>query len=172
MSDQAYSGVEGAYLVRTVTAEVVAECPFSIAQDYATDYFRLAVSGQEEAEIRVPLPFLPTFLHRRVGLRFGIRADETEPGRTHDELRVTWSTGTRLLPDFHGTVRLRIAGSGTRIIVDGGYHLPFGPLGYLFDRLIGAYIARASVRDLAQRIAVYLEEREHDWRARVNSPRE
>lgn len=164
-------GAEDAYLVRTVAAEALAACPFSIAQEYASDYFRRAESDHEEAEIRVPILFLPTFFRRRVGLTFGIHADDTEAGRTHDEIRVRWSTGTPLLPDFHGTVRMRIAGLATRILVDGGYHPPFGVLGYLFDWLIGAYIARASVSDLSHRIAAYLEEREQDWLVRANSLR-
>ncbi len=67
---------------------------------------------------------------------------------------------------------MRIAGSATRILVDGGYHPPFGVFGYLFDRLIGAYIARASVRDLSHRIAAYLEKREQDWLVRANRARE
>jgi len=162
-------GNEDANLVRSVTAEALAACPFSIAQEYASAYFRRAESGHQEAEIRVPILFLPALLRRRVGLTFGIHADDTEHGRTHDEIRVRWSTGTPLLPDFHGTVRMRIAGLATRILVDGGYHPPFGTFGYLFDWLIGAYIARASVGDLSHRIAAYLEERELDWRVRATS---
>ena len=166
MSDHA----EVVHGLRTVTAESLAACPFSIAQEYASDYFRRAEAGHEEAEIRLPILFLPEFLRRHVGLTFGIHADDTDGGRTHDEIRLRWSTGTPFLPDFHGTVRLRIAGSATRVLVDGGYHAPLGAFGRLFDRLIGAYIARASVNDLSQRIAEYLERREHEWRARLTSP--
>jgi hypothetical protein len=155
---------------RAVTAEVLASCPFSIAQEYASDYFRRAEAGQAEAEIRVPVRFLPTVIRRRVELRFGIHSDGTEAGRAHDEIRVRWSSGTWLLPEFHGTVRLRISGLGTRVLVDGSYHAPFGVSGRIFDSLVGAYIARASVSDLAHRIAVYLEEREKEWRARVAIP--
>jgi hypothetical protein len=155
---------------RTVTAEMTASCPFSIAQEYASDYFRSAESGHEEAEIRVPIRFLPTVIRRRVQLRFGIHSDGTEAGRTHDEIRVRWSSGTWLLPEFHGTVRLRIAGLATRVLVDGSYHAPFGVIGRVFDNLVGAHISRASVSDLAHRIAVYLEEREKEWRSRVPIP--
>jgi hypothetical protein len=158
------------YPARKVSAEVLAVCPFSIAQNYASDYFRSAASGHEEAEIRVPIRFLPTVIQRRVALRFGIHSDGTEPGRTHDEIRVRWSSGTWLLPEFHGIVRLRIAGTATRVLVDGSYHAPFGAIGRVFDSLVGEYIARASVGDLAHRIAVYLEEREIEWRARLPIP--
>jgi hypothetical protein len=158
------------FQVRTVAAEALAACPFSIAQEYAADYFRRAETGHAEAEIRVPIFFMTTILRRRVGLTFGIHSDSTEAGRTHDEIRVRWSTGTPLLPDFHGTVRLRIAGLGTRVLVDGGYHAPFGLFGRLFDWCIGAYIARTSVSDLSHRVATHLEGREQEWRARVTRP--
>jgi hypothetical protein len=155
---------------RNVSADVLAACPFSIAQEYAEDYFRSAEAGHNEAEIRVPIRFLPTVIRRRVELRFGIHSDGTDGGRTHDEIRVRWSSGTWLLPAFHGTVRLRISGSATRVMVDGSYHAPFGVIGRVFDSLVGGYIARASVTDLAHRIAVYLEEREIEWRARLPIP--
>lgn len=71
--------------------------------------------------------------------------------------------GRPLLPHFHGTVRFRIAGSATRVLVEGSYRPPFGSLGRLFDHLVGCHIARASVRDLARRLADYLEARERDW---------
>ena len=157
-------------LAREVSADVLAVCPFSIAQEYAADYFRSAESGNDKAEIRVPIRFLPTFIRRRVTLRFGIHADGAEAGRTHDEIRVRWSSGTWLLPEFHGTVRLRIAGPATRVLIDGSYRAPLGVMGRVFDSLVGARIARASVDDLAHRIALYLEERERVWRARISLP--
>jgi hypothetical protein len=155
---------------RKVTAEVFATCPFSIAEEYASDYFRNAASGHPEAEIRVPIRFLPTVIRRRVEFRFGIHSDGTEPGRAHEEIRVRWSSGTWLLPAFHGTVRLRISGLGTRVLVEGSYHPPFGVIGRLFDDVVGTHIARASVSDLAHRVALYLEEREKIWRARLAVP--
>lgn len=153
---------------RTVMAEAHAACPFSIAQEYASDYLRRAETGHEEAEIRVPLRLLHWLLRRRVGLTFGIRPDAAEAGRGHDEIRVRWSAGTAFLPDFHGTVRLRIAGIATRVLVDGSYTAPLGPLGRLFDGVLGTHMARASVCDLSSRIASYLEAREKDWRARIS----
>src|SRR5471030_107103 len=110
-----YSLSEGASTARKVSAEVLAACPFSIAQEYATNYFQNAESGHDDAEIRVPICFLPNVIRRRVELRFGIHSDGTEIGRAHDEIRVRWSSGTLLLPAFHGTVRLRISGLETSV---------------------------------------------------------
>jgi hypothetical protein len=105
-----------------------------------------------------------------MAVTFGLHLDILEAGRTHDEIHVRWAAGTPLLPDFRLTVRLRIAGSGTRVLVEGAYRAPFGRLGRLFDQLVGWHIARMSVRDFTRRIASSLEARERDWGARVGSP--
>jgi len=156
-------------MVRTISTEALAACPFSIAEAYALAYFRLAESGSAEADIHAPLRFIPVVLRRRVGLTFAAHADGAETGRMHDELRVHWSGRTPLLPDFHGIVRLRISGLQTRVLVEGSYEAPFGTLGRLFDELGGKHIALASLRDLADRLAAYLELRERVWRSDLAS---
>jgi hypothetical protein len=105
-----------------------------------------------------------------MAVTFGLHLDILEAGRTHDEIRVRWVSGTPLLPEFRGTVRLRIAGSGTLVLVEGSYRVSFDGLGRLFDQLVGSHIARMSVRDFTRRIASSLEARERVWRARVGSP--
>jgi hypothetical protein len=155
---------------RVIRAEALAACPFSIAHDYATDYLRRAEAGHEEAEVRVPIRFLPTLVRHRVTVTFDLHLDVEEAGRTHAEIRLHWDSGTPLLPDFHGTVRFRIAGSGTLVLVNGSYRAPFGSPGRLFDHLIGRHIAWSSVRDLARRLAKYLETREEEWLTGVGEP--
>jgi hypothetical protein len=149
--------------LRTVSVAQVAVCPFSIAQEYAEDFLREA--EREHAFMRVPIRFLPPLVQHRVAMLFGVHYDEAEIGRKHDEIRLHWNAGTPFLPDFTGTVRFRIDGPNTRILVDGTYRAPFGIAGSVFDALIGGYLARASALDLAQRIAAYLERRQAAWRA-------
>jgi hypothetical protein len=152
---------------RAVTIEAYAACPFSIAQEYAVDYLRRAEAGEAEADVHVPVRFLPEFLRRRVAVTFGLHADLTEAGRPHEEIRIRWTAGTPLLPDFRGTLRFRIAGQGTNVLVEGTYRVPFGALGRVFDDIIGHQIAQASLGDLARRIADALETSERAWRSRV-----
>jgi hypothetical protein len=149
--------------VRVVTAEVTADCPFSTAQEYAEAFLNAGPAKHAEFEIRVPLPFLPTFIRHRVTMTFDVRRDEVEKGRAHDEIGVYWQAGT-LLPNFCGTVRFRIAASGTLVHVDGSYRVPLGMAGALFDALVGTHIAHASATDLAARLRGYLEERQRTWR--------
>lgn len=157
-------------VAHNVTAEAHADCPFSIAQEYAVDYLRRAKDGLGVAEIRLPIRFLPAVLHRRVTLTFGLHFDTVEGGRAHDEIRVRWTSGTPLLPNFRGAVRFRIDGTGTIVVVEGTYDIPFGIAGRCFDAVIGRSIAQSSMRDLAERIATSLESDQRDWRAHIAAP--
>jgi len=144
----------------------MASCSFSVANEYLSDYLREAEHGGSEAEIRIPLralAWLPVS-RRRVSMRFGFRADSTERGRSHDEIALYWSSGSSYLPDFSGTVRVRIVGVATRIILDGEYVPPGGVFGRVFDALFGRWIARASMYDLVERLTADLENRELAWR--------
>ena len=133
-----------------ISVSALSQCSFSIAEEYATEYLLRAEAGGPEATIRVPWPRPFWFLRHHVALSFGIHEDILESGRRHDEVRFHWKSGTRLLPDFRGTMRFRIEARHTRVHVDGGYTIPLGPAGYCFDRVVGKRLARASLQELAE----------------------
>jgi hypothetical protein len=62
-------------------------------------------------------------------------------------------------------MRFRIETLRTRVHVDGGYTVPLGAVGYCFDQTVGKRLARASLQELADRIAAYLSDCESKWRA-------
>jgi hypothetical protein len=97
-------------------------------------------------------------------MSFGLHADVGEPGRRHEEIRLRWNSGSRLLPNFRGAVSFRIEGTRTRIFIDGSYDAPLGLIGRYFDDAIGKRVARVSLQDLADRLAGFLELRERAWR--------
>jgi hypothetical protein len=129
----------------SVHLEALADCPFSIAEDYATEYLR------------------------RAGTDFvlGVRVDTNERGRLHDELSVQWVPRAPLLPHIlmNGTLRFRIAGSSTRLVLDASYVPPGAALGRIFDAVFGHRIAVKMCWDLVRRIAADLTERERAWRS-------
>jgi hypothetical protein len=152
--------------VSRVEVERVARCPFSVALDYVEHFFSEARDG---IDVRVPLRdfvyALPGNVWKPVQLVFALHPDDTDTGRVHDAMLVEWRAGTRLLPDFHGTLRLRIASvETTRLTLEGAYRPPFGVAGELFDVLLGRRIARAMMRDLLRRIGDALETREAAFR--------
>jgi hypothetical protein len=158
-------------MVSKITVERVARCPFSVAHDYAEDFLREI--DERGAEVRVRLrDFVPTRrgkLRRRVRIVFDRRLDEGEPGRQHDAVALHWSAGTRLFPDFHGALRLRIASvDETLLTLEGEYRPPLGPLGAVFDLVVGRRIARSTMSELVGRIAKAMERREDAYRASVS----
>ncbi|MDQ6943331.1 MAG: hypothetical protein M3169_12560 [Candidatus Eremiobacteraeota bacterium] len=150
-----------------VAVERVVRCPFSVAHDYAEDFFAHAGEG---VELHVPLRDLaPTrggHLRRRVRLVAQRQRDEHEPGRAHDALEIDWTAGTRFFPDFRGHLRLRIDSIETTLLMlDGTYEPPGGPFGVVFDLLVGRRVARATMRDLLRRLGDAMEHREAKFRA-------
>ena len=149
--------------VTVVHAEHVCACPFSIAQDYAIDYLAEGRRGGLPAVMWVPGPWQLRLLRRAVKLSFQTGPDLSDGGRSHEEIRLAWDSGTRFIPSFRGTVRFRIAGSGQTVITIDGSYAPPGTLGAVFDRLIGCHMARRTMADLAERIGTELERREREW---------
>jgi hypothetical protein len=149
------------------SVERTVHCPFSVAHEYAAEFFREA----ESSGIELQVPLRDFFVGLRGGIRRPVRLvfahhpDDTEGGRVHDALMVEWTAGTRLLPHFHGTVRLRIATvDTTRITLEGAWRLRFGLLGRVFHAVIGRRIVKATMRDLLGRLADALERREQTFR--------
>lgn len=154
-------------VISRVSVERLVQVPFAIAHDYAEDFFRAA---ERNIEVRVPLRDLFWAVRgkfrRPVRLVFSRHLDETDEGRAHDEMRIAWTAGTRLFPDFHGTLRLRIDSvESTLLTLEGSYRAPFGAPGLLFDRALGRRIARTTMRELLERVALAMERRELDYRA-------
>jgi hypothetical protein len=143
----------------------LADCPYSMAQTYADEYLRAAEHHGPNGSIGLSSSFARMQIRRDVTLTFGLATNVAEYGRFNDEVRIAWRSGTRFLPDFRGVIRFRIEGMQTRILLDGNYAPPLGTFGVLFDRFIGGAVARASMQDLANRMAAYLTRREAAWRA-------
>ena len=141
-------------------------CPFSVAHDYAEDFFRSAEAG---IAVRVPLRDfivgLRGHVSKPVRLVFARHPDEHDAGRTHDAVTVEWSAGTRFIPDFHGTLRLRIESvEETRLTLEGSWRPPLGRLGAAFNAVIGQRLAKSTMRELLDRLADALERREDTYR--------
>jgi hypothetical protein len=160
-------------VVSRIVVERVVRCPFSVAHEYAAGFFRQA--ADQGAEVGVPLrdlvPTLGGRLREPVQIEVERRPDEAEPGRGHDAFVVGWTAGTRFFPDFHGALRLRIVSvDETLLSLEGEYRPPFGAPGAAFDTLIGRRIARATMRDLLDRLAGAIEEHEVSLRASTPQP--
>jgi len=154
-------------VITRIAVERIALVPFSVAHEYAEEFFR---DAERYVDVRVPLRdlfwALRGKLRRPVRLTFALHPDEVEGGRLHDAMLVEWHAGTALFPQFHGTLRMRIASvDTTRLVLEGAYRPPLGRVGVLFDRIAGRRIARATMLDLLGRLVVRMEHRESEFRA-------
>ena len=73
---------------------------------------------------------------------------------------ISWEPeGGGPFPQFDGTIRLA-AGDATDsccVVLEGSYDPPFGVAGDLFDALVGRHVARMTVRNLLDEIAIIME---------------
>lgn len=74
--------------------------------------------------------------------------------------------GTKALPSLSGAILARPqSDQKSRLEIDGSYVAPGGVFGAIFDRLVGVYIARTTLRALLQTFARAIES---DYSARQN----
>jgi hypothetical protein len=152
-----------------ILAQRTADCPSAAALDYANAFF-LQHEGDKAAEVRLPLralgvPFRDALAHP-VRFRFTLHEDLTEQGRSHEEIAFSWNAGTKWLPNFHGTLRVRIAPRvHAALSIEGWYAPPFGFFGMLFDRILGRKLAQKTVESLLDQIAERMESEERAFQA-------
>jgi hypothetical protein len=152
-----------------ILAQRTASCPSAAALDYANAFFTQHEGGKA-AEVRLPLrafglPF-PDALAHPVRFSFTLHEDLTEQGRAHEEIAFSWNAGTTWLPNFHGTLRVRVAPQvHTTLSIEGWYAPPFGVFGMLFDRLLGHRLAQATVESLLGQRAERMESEERAFKA-------
>lgn len=156
-------------VVSRLSVERTVRVPFSLAHDFAEEFFR---DAERYVDVRVPLRdlfwALRGKLHKPVRLTFALHPDEAESGRLHDAMLVEWNAGTRLFPQFHGTLRLRIASiEETLLVLEGAYRPPLGIVGIVFDSIAGRRMARSTMRDLLGRLAVRMEHRAAEVRGEI-----
>jgi len=74
---------------------------------------------------------------------------------------VHWTPNSALYPEFDGNVLVRAEDTYAvaALEIDGGYTPPGGPLGNVFDLLLGRRIAHATARALLKRIGSEMVER-------------
>jgi len=135
----------------------VADCPFSVAQDYATEFLRDRTHALIRCRLGPWRPIVP-------GTAWvAARPDLTEFGAPHDELVLRWHPALPVLPTLEIVVRFRIAWLTTSIAMEVRY-LRGGALFRRCSSAILGRVARVALADLLKRLTVYLERRERAYR--------
>jgi hypothetical protein len=141
---------------------IYAECSLNLAPDYVERFFSAHSAGKG----RVVLP-----LHAPLELA-GFKTELEKPVefileeiRTGSDMiptiRLRWEPeGGGPFPTFTGTLTIEAGEdySTSAIVLRGSYEPPFGAAGKTFDAAMGQKIARATARELLERIRDFIEE--------------
>ena len=124
-------------------------CPAGAAAVFLERDFELQHSDRQCVSLHVRVPLLGLLsLDKEVTVFLA-------PAHTGDDyaMRVAWEPAGGPFPRFRGTLRVVPVGDETAFLeLAGEYEPPGGAAGFLFDRLLGRRVARATVRDLLARI--------------------
>ncbi|HMD03355.1 MAG TPA: hypothetical protein VKG44_10375 [Candidatus Baltobacteraceae bacterium] len=137
-----------------IVASEHVQCPPQDADTYLDYYLSnlMAGDGTFEFDLRVPAPAHLFEVEKRVVAKVAFVRDL---GGRNQLIRLDWhAKGGGPFPVFEGTLSTTDddAATGTVIALSGQYAAPGGAAGQLFDDALGYRIARASVRELLERV--------------------
>jgi hypothetical protein len=152
------------FAVSDILERRCAQVPFEKAPAYFERYVRDVVEcGVGTIVLRVMVPIERIGIDRRietckaVSVHFDAAADA---GRGVHTMAISWEPeGGGPFPQFNGAISLEPDERLDRccIVLRGAYDPPFGIAGDAFDALVGRHIARMTVRNLLDEIAIIME---------------
>lgn len=138
--------------------------PFEHASPYLEQYIRDVVSdGGGRILLSVAIPIERFGIDRRIELSrmVSVRFSPVEGGKSATRLTGIWWEPDKggPYPQFSGTIGIAPNEQPDRcaIVLEGEYDPPFGIVGDAFDSIIGKHIARTTVRNLLDEIAIIME---------------
>ncbi|MDQ2866329.1 MAG: hypothetical protein M3R51_08895 [Candidatus Eremiobacteraeota bacterium] len=134
--------------MKTVHRQRNVYCPFTSAVPLIERFHR-------KAPLKVG-PF--AFMELGVEHTLAETQDYTDAARAHEALILQWRChGLLPVPRFRGMITVRPNGLTTEIRIDGQYMPPFGPLGDVFDRVLGSHIAGRTLSRFLDRISAFID---------------
>lgn len=138
--------------------------PFAVAAPHFERYIHDVVhEGGGKIVLSVIVPIERIGIDRRietskvVSVHFAPVSDADACSR---RTAITWEPeGGGPFPQFDGVLRLGPGENpdGCCVLLEGAYDPPFGVVGDLFDAVVGRHIARMTVRNLLDEIAIIME---------------
>jgi hypothetical protein len=146
-----------------IVEKIYAECALNRGPRYVAEFFASQAQG-DEGKIVIPL-YAPLRIARfKADMQTPVRFVLSAP-RTGDDMipkiPLRWEPeGNGPFPAFEGTLSVEADDDydGFEIVLRGSYEPPFGLAGKTFDAAVGKQIARATARELLERIRDFVEE--------------
>jgi len=137
--------------------------PFAHAPEYLDRYVHDVVTeggGRIVLSVAVPLERLGVDRRIEISRMVSVRFDKPEEPELAAQLTgISWEPMAGPYPRFTGSIRLEADEDPDRcsIVLEGEYDPPLGVVGDAFDAIIGKHVARTTVRNLLDEIAIIME---------------
>ena len=150
--------------MQVISEKRCANVPFEHASSYLDQYIHDVVSdGGGHIVLSVAIPVERFGVDKRIELSrmVSVRFSPVEGGESTTRLTGIWWEPDQggPYPQFSGTIGLAANEHPDRcnLVLEGEYDPPFGIVGDAFDAIIGKHIARTTVRNLLDEIAIIME---------------
>ena len=151
-------------MVGSINERRCANVPFDRASEYLDRYIHdVVLDGAGNIDLSVVVPVERLGFDRRVEISKAVSVrftPATAAGSTEHMTAISWAPQNGgPFPQFFGYIGLEPDESSERcnITLDGEYDPPLGVVGDMFDAVVGKHIARMTVRNLLDEIAIIME---------------
>jgi hypothetical protein len=140
--------------------QIDVDCPHYYLIHHAQRYFTVRRQGQPPGTLSLtvdtPKVGLPGNVQARHEVRMRYEISKGSDGQ--DVIKLTWDPHDRFVPKFTGTLSGESLDDGkSRLTLAGTYQAPFGPVGAVFDAILGHRIAAATAEALLQDVKRFIE---------------
>lgn len=144
----------------TLREHVDVKCPCYFLIHHAERYFTVHRRGQTPGTFSLTVDMRKAGLPGKVQARHDVRMRYkiSEGAGTQRSIDLTWDPDDRFVPRFTGALSGEILEDGeSRLTLAGKYDAPFGPVGAIFDAILGHRIAVATADAFLQDIKQFIE---------------
>jgi hypothetical protein len=140
--------------------QIDVNCPHYYLIHHAERYFTVRRQGQTPGTftltVDMPKVGLPGNVQARHDVR--MRYEISKGSDDQDVINLTWDPDDRFVPKFTGALTGESLDDGkSRLTLTGKYDAPFGPVGAVFDAILGRRIAAATAEAFLQDVKRFIE---------------
>jgi hypothetical protein len=144
----------------TLREQIDVKCPSYYLIHHAERYFTVHRRGQTPGTFSLTVDMTKAGLPGKVQARHDVRMryEISDGADGHGLINLTWDPDDRFVPTFAGTLSGESLDDGkSRLALAGKYDPPFGPVGALFDAILGHRMAAATAQAFLQDMKQFIE---------------
>lgn len=144
----------------TLREHIDVKCPHYYLIHHAERYFTVHRSGQTPGTFSLAVDTSKVGLPGKVQARHDVRMryEISKDANGQPLIALTWDPDDRFVPKFSGALSGELSEDGkARLTLEGTYDAPLGPVGAVFDAVLGHRIAAATADAFLQDVKRFIE---------------